>query len=284
MFIRAHSRFGVVAALISLPLVLAACNSPQGSGVNPTAAEMQKPSGALAALAKSSEHMPLIGELAPSFEATTTQGHVSFPGDYKGKWVVLFSHPGDFTPVCTTEFLMFSAKYPEFRAINCELLGLSVDSNFSHIAWLRAIQEKIKYKGMENVVVPFPIIADVKMDVAKMCGMVQPAASDTQAVRAVFIIDPNAKVRAILYYPLTNGRNIDEIFRLVVALQTTDAHKVSTPANWQPGDDVIIPPPGSCGLASQRVAQAGSDYYCLDWFLCFKALPKDKLVLPASEK
>lgn len=224
--------------------------------------------------------LPLIGEPAPAFEAITTQGPVKFPEDYSGKWVILFSHPADFTPVCTTEFMTFASLMPKFKALNCELMGLSIDSNYSHIAWLRTIKEKIKYKGMENVEVTFPVIADIKMDVAKKYGMLQPSASDTHAVRAVFFIDPEAKVRALLYYPLSNGRNFQELLRLLIAMQTSDKFNCATPANWQPGDDVIIPPPGSCGTAEQRVRNAGDDYQCLDWFLCLKKLSKDKLNLP----
>ena len=218
--------------------------------------------------------LPLIGEKAPAFEADTTQGRLRFPDDLKGKWVILFSHPADFTPVCTTEFMTFAAMQPEFKALNCELVGLSIDSVFSHIAWLRTIREKIDYKGMKNVEVTFPVIADVKMDIARKFGMLQPFASTTQAVRAVFIIDPTAVVRAILYYPMSNGRNLQEIKRLLMAMQYSDQFKVATPANWQPGDDVIIPPPGSCGTARERVEQAGSDYQCLDWFMCLKKCPK----------
>lgn len=218
--------------------------------------------------------IPLIGEKAPSFEAVTTQGKISFPDDYKGKWVILFSHPADFTPVCTTEFMTFASMEEEFKALNCELIGLSIDSNFSHIAWLRTIKEKIKFRDMENVEVKFPLIADLKMEVAKKYGMVQPSASDTQAVRAVFFIDPEATIRALVYYPLSNGRNFDEIKRLLIAMQTSDKFKVATPADWRPGEKVIVPPPGSCGQATERVAGSGQDYECQDWFLCFKNLPK----------
>jgi len=218
--------------------------------------------------------VPLIGEKAPSFKAMTTQGEINFPDDYKGKWVILFSHPADFTPVCTTEFMTFAAMEKDFEALNCKLIGLSIDSHFSHIAWLRTIKEKIAWKGMKNIEVKFPVIADLKMDVAKAFGMVQPGASDTQAVRAVFYVDPESKIRALVYYPLSNGRNFDEIKRLLIAMQTSDKHKVATPADWRPGDKVIIPPPGSCGQAAERVAGAGQDYECLDWFLCFKSLPK----------
>ncbi len=217
--------------------------------------------------------MPLIGEKAPSFKAETTQGPINFPEDYKGKWVIFFSHPADFTPVCTTEFMTFASMQDEFKALNAELLGLSIDSTFSHIAWARTINEKIEYRGMKNVEVKFPIISDLTMEVAKKYGMLQPSASTTQAVRAVFIMDPEAAIRAILYYPLSNGRNMEEIKRLLLAMQHTDEHKVATPANWQPGDDVIIPPPGSCGAARERVEKAGKDYECLDWFLCLKKCP-----------
>ncbi len=220
--------------------------------------------------------LPLIGEKAPSFEAETTQGPISFPEDYAGKWVIFFSHPADFTPVCTTEFMTFASMADEFKELNCELLGLSIDSTFSHIAWLRTIREKIEYKGMKDVEVNFPVISDLTMEVSKTFGMLQPSASTTQAVRAVFIIDPEAMVRAILYYPLSNGRNMQEIKRLLIAMQHSDEHSIATPANWELGDDVIVPPPGSCGAAQERVEGAGDDYYCLDWFLCLKKCPHAK--------
>jgi len=214
--------------------------------------------------------MPLIGDLAPSFEAKTTTGNIKFPQDYKGKWVILFSHPADFTPVCTTEFMTFASMQDEFKALNTELIGLSIDSIYAHIAWLRTIKEKIEFKGMKNVEIKFPVIEDLRMDVAKKYGMVQPNASNTQAVRAVFIIDDKAKVRAVLYYPLSNGRNMQEIKRLLIAMQKSDKENIATPANWQPGDDVIIHPPGSCGTAKERTESKDNDTYCLDWFMCFK--------------
>lgn len=213
---------------------------------------------------------PLIGDKAPSFKAKTTQGEINFPEDYQGKWVILFSHPADFTPVCTTEFMTFASMADEFAKLNTELIGLSVDGLFSHIAWLRTIKEKIEFNGMKNVEVKFPLIEDIKMDVAKMFGMIQPGSSDTMAVRAVFIMDPNAIVRTILYYPASTGRNFDEIKRIVIALQKADAEGIATPANWQPGDDVIIPSAGSCGVAKERMESTPDDMYCLDWFLCFK--------------
>ena len=164
------------------------------------------------------QRMPLIGDDAPSFKAVTTQGPISFPEDYKGKWVILFSHPADFTPVCTTEFITFASIMDELKEMNTELIGLSVDSLYSHIAWLRKIQE-LDYKGMKNVEVKFPLIEDIRMEVANKFGMIQPNASNTQAVRAVFFIDPKAKIRCILYYPLSLGRNFDEIKRIIKGLQ-----------------------------------------------------------------
>jgi peroxiredoxin 2/4 len=222
---------------------------------------------------KETYSMPLIGDDAPAFTATTTQGVINFPEDYKGKWVVLFSHPADFTPVCTTEFMTFAHMQNDFEAINTKLIGLSIDSLYAHIAWLRTIKEKIEYKGMKDIEVNFPLIEDIRMNVAKKYGMVQPNASNTQAVRAVFVIDPEAKVQAVIYYPLSNGRNMDEIKRLILALQKSRKDGVATPANWQPGDDVIIPPPGSCGAAKERVESEEEGKYCLDWFMCLK---KDK--------
>ncbi|RPJ09862.1 MAG: peroxiredoxin [Spirochaetaceae bacterium] len=217
--------------------------------------------------------MPLIGDPAPSFVIKTTQGEIKFPEQYKGKWVILFSHPADFTPVCTTEFMTFASMQEDFRKINTELVGLSIDSIYAHIAWLRTIKEKIEWKGMKNLEVNFPVIEDIKMEIAKMYGMLQPGASTTQAVRAVFLIDPKAIVRAVLYYPLSCGRNMDEIKRMIQAMQKADKDSVATPANWRPGEDVIIPTPGSCGAAKERMETKEEGKYCLDWFLCFK---KDK--------
>jgi peroxiredoxin (alkyl hydroperoxide reductase subunit C) len=214
--------------------------------------------------------MPLIGDSAPVFKAKTTMGEIDFPKDYKGKWVILFSHPADFTPVCTTEFMTFASMQEDFKKLNTELIGLSIDSIYAHIAWLRTIKEKIQYKDMKDVEVNFPVIEDLRMDVARKFGMVQPNASTTQAVRAVFIMDDKATVRAILYYPLSNGRNMEEIKRLVIAMQKSDKEQIATPANWVPGEDVIIPPPGSCGSAKERVESEEEGKYCLDWFMCLK--------------
>ncbi len=213
--------------------------------------------------------MPLIGDKAPVFTAVTTQGMINFPEDYKGKWVILFSHPADFTPVCTTEFMTFASLADDFKALNTELVGLSVDSLYAHIAWLRKIKE-IEWKNFKDIEVKFPLIEDIRMDVAKKYGMIQPGQSNTQAVRAVFVVDPNGIVRTILYYPLSMGRNFDEIKRIIQALQKADTDKVATPADWRPGDDVIIPTAGSCGTAKERMEDTSPDKYCLDWFMCFK--------------
>lgn len=213
--------------------------------------------------------MPLIGDKAPAFTAVTTQGNIKFPEDFAGKWVILFSHPADFTPVCTTEFMTFGSMIEDFKKLNTELVGLSVDSLYSHIAWLRKIQE-LEWNGKKNIEITFPLIEDIRMDVAKAYGMIQPNQSNTQAVRAVFIIDPEATIRTILYYPLSTGRNFDEIKRIILALQKADKDGVATPADWRPGDDVIVPTAGSCGTAKERMDNQTDDQYCLDWFMCFR--------------
>ncbi|MCU0605976.1 MAG: peroxiredoxin [Candidatus Edwardsbacteria bacterium] len=220
--------------------------------------------------------MPRIGDKAPSFKAVTTQGEISFPDQYAGSWVILFSHPADFTPVCTSEFMTFATMEPKFAEINCKVVGLSIDGLYSHIAWLRTIKEKIEYKGMKNVEVTFPLIEDITMEVARKYGMIQPGESSTKAVRAVFFIDPKGIIRAIVYYPLSLGRNFAELYRVVVALQTADAYSVAMPADWQPGDDVIVPTAGSCGVAKQRM-EGKEDMKCYDWFFCTKKLPLEKV-------
>lgn len=221
--------------------------------------------------------MPRIGEKAPSFKAVTTQGEINFPDQYAGSWVILFSHPADFTPVCTSEFMTFATLEKQFEEANCKLVGLSVDGLYSHIAWLRTIKEKIEYKGMKEVEVKFPLIEDITMDVAKKYGMIQPGESSTKAVRAVFVIDPKGVIRTILYYPLSLGRNFDELYRIVIALQTADAFSVATPADWRPGDDVIVPPAGSCGVAKDRM-EGKEEMKCYDWFFCTKKLPKETVL------
>jgi peroxiredoxin (alkyl hydroperoxide reductase subunit C) len=205
---------------------------------------------------------PRLNERAPEFEARTTHG-VKKLSDYEGKWLVLFSHPADFTPVCTTEFMAFARHYDDFQKLNCELLGLSIDSYYSHVAWVRNIKEKF------GVDIQFPIIEDLSMNVARAYGMIHPGAADTSAVRATFIIDPKGTLRAMVYYPMTNGRSIPEFLRLVTALQTSDANKIATPEGWQPGDKVIVPPPQDAAAAEKRVNEG---YECTDWYFCKKSL------------
>lgn len=228
--------------------------------------------------------LPRIGEAAPEFKAVTTQGNINFPADYKGSWVILFSHPADFTPVCTSEFMTFATMEEQFAEANCKLVGLSVDGLYSHIAWLRTIKEKIEYKGMKNVEVKFPLIEDITMDVAKKYGMIQPGESNTKAVRAVFIIDPKGVIRTIIYYPLSLGRNFDELYRALIALQTADEFGVATPADWRPGDDVIISPAGSCGTAKDRMDGKEDGLDCKDWFFCTKKIDKDEVLKRVLKK
>lgn len=205
---------------------------------------------------------PRLNETAPVFNAVTTHG-VKTNDDYKGKWLILFSHPADFTPVCTTEFIAFAKRAEEFKSINTELLGLSIDSHYSHLAWVRNIKEKF------DIEIPFPIIADLDMKVAKSYGMIHPGAADTSAVRATFIIDDKGILRAMVYYPMSNGRSIDEFVRLVKAMQTSDANGIATPENWQPGDKVIVPPPATAEAAEARMQEG---HECVDWYFCKKEL------------
>jgi peroxiredoxin 2/4 len=228
--------------------------------------------------------MPRIGDPAPSFKAVTTQGEISFPDQFAGSWVILFSHPADFTPVCTSEFMTFASLEARFAELNCKLVGLSVDGLYSHIAWLRTIKDKIEYKGMKDVEVKFPLIEDITMEVAKRYGMIQPGESSTKAVRAVFVIDPKGVIRTIIYYPLSLGRNFDELLRVLQALQTADAFGVATPADWRPGDDVIVPPAGSCGVAKDRMEGKESGVTCHDWFFCTKKIDKDKVLATIKKK
>jgi len=227
--------------------------------------------------------IPRIGDKAPSFTAVTTQGEINFPGDYKGNWVILFSHPADFTPVCTSEFMTFAKMEKQFNEANCKLVGLSVDGLYSHIAWLRTIKEKIEYKGMKNVEVNFPLIEDITMNVAKTYGMIQPNEDSTKAVRAVFFIDPKGIIRTIIYYPLSLGRNFDELYRVLIALQTADEFNIATPADWRPGDDVIVPPAGSCGTAKDRM-DGKEDMKCYDWFFCTRPISKDNVMKRVLKK
>lgn len=208
-----------------------------------------------------------IGMLAPDFIAMTTLG-VRKMSDYKGKWVVFFSHPGDFTPVCTTEFIAFAQANNKFAERNAQLLGLSIDSNPSHLAWVYSIYMTT------GITIPFPVIADRTGDIARLYGMIAPQASTQETVRNVFIIDPNQIIRAILIYPLTNGRSIPEVLRLLIALQTTDENKVVTPANWLPGQPTMFPPPRTYNdLLMREDNPEEKGFYCKDWYWCYDQLP-----------
>jgi len=200
--------------------------------------------------------LPRINDPAPDFEAKSTQGPLKL-SDLKGKWVVLFSHPADFTPVCTTEFVEFARRSEDFKSRNAQLVGLSVDSVPAHIAWIRNIEEHFGVK------IDFPVIADLDTKVAQKYGLIHPAASETATVRAVFMIDPNQKVRALIYYPMTCGRNIDEVLRALDAMQTADDNACATPANWQKGDKVVVPPPQTQEDAEKRMQ---SDFEVTDWY------------------
>lgn len=208
--------------------------------------------------------LPRLNETAPDFEAVTTHGVIRL-ADYRGSWLILFSHPADFTPVCTTEFLAFAEIYPDLQKRGVELLGLSIDSVYSHIAWVRNIEEK------NGVKIPFPIIADLSMDVARRYGMLMPGESKTETSRCVFVIDPNSVLRAMIYYPLSLGRNMQEILRVIDALQTSDKFHVATPANWVPGGKVVVPAPNTTEMAEQRMSERNG-FECVDWYLCKKLI------------
>ena len=205
----------------------------------------------------------------------TTQGEITFPADYAGSWVIFFSHPADFTPVCTSEFMTFATMEDEFTALNTKLVGLSIDGLYSHIAWLRTIKDKIEFKGMKDVEVTFPLIEDITMEIARKYGMIMPGEDSTKAVRAVFVVDPQGIIRTIIYYPLSLGRNFDELKRVIIALQTADALSVATPADWRPGDAVIVPTAGSCGTAKERMEGKEESVTCIDWFFCTKDVTKE---------
>ena len=203
---------------------------------------------------------PRLNEPAPEFEVSTTLGQRKL-SDYRGKWLVLFSHPADFTPVCTTELIAFAKAYSQFQAIECELLGLSIDSTYSHLAWVQSIREKF------GVDIPFAIIEDVSMWVASVYGMIQPGACETTTVRATFLVDPEGILQAMLYYPIGVGRSVAETLRMVSAAQVVARHDVATPEGWQPGDKVIVPPPTT---AEELAARAKAGYEYTDWYFCKK--------------
>lgn len=212
--------------------------------------------------------LPQVGYQAPDFSAVTTFGPVKL-SDFKGKWVVMFSHPGDFTPVCTTEFLAFAMYFPYFVQRNVQLIGLSIDSLHSHLAWVYDIYRNT---GVE---IPFPIISDRGMEVARLYGMISPAVSDTSTIRSVFVMDEKQVIRAILQYPQTTGRNIPEILRIIDSLKTVDKEKVVTPANWLPGLPVVLPAPQNYQQLKERV-QNPPGPECMDWYLCFKQMEPSK--------
>lgn len=213
--------------------------------------------------------LPKIGDPAPDFTAVTTHSNAMKFSEWQGDdWVVLFSHPADFTPVCTTELADFARRYDDFRAIRTKLIGISVDSVHAHLAWIQNMKEKL------GVTIPYPLIADSDMKVAQLYGMIHPGASSTATVRAVFVIDPQRVIRAIIYYPMNAGRNIDEIYRIVTALQTADSQACATPANWRPGDKVVVPPPKTITEVDERLSH--KDYEIKDFYLSMKDLPKAK--------
>lgn len=223
------------------------------------------------------EKMPLIGDTAPKFTANTTNGTINFPDDYNGHWVILFSHPMDFTPVCTTEFISFQSMIHDFQELGTEIIGLSVGGIPSHLAWFRSIYNEINFKDWKNVEITFPVIADIDLTVAKMYGMIHPHASDTKTVRAVFIIDPHGIIRTILYYPQTTGRNLKEIKRILIALQTTDTFKVATPADWKPGRAVVEVAPQTNEELQKRINNHDKNLDVQTWYLTFRDLPEEKI-------
>ncbi len=221
------------------------------------------------------ERPPLIGDAAPAFVAETTMGAIHFPQDYQGKWVILFSHPSDFTPVCTTELIAFSRLVSDCRRLNTELIGLSVDSLPSHIAWLYAIEEQVRFRGLKNIKIEFPLIADLSQKIARRYGMLHPASNNTQTVRAVFFIDPDGIIRTILYYPATTGRGFGEIMRILMGLQIADTFGVATPADWTIGDPVIKSAPQTLEMAKRAdAANAGTTKA---WFLTLDNLPREEI-------
>ena len=221
--------------------------------------------------------LPLIGDTAPKFTAKTTNGLVSFPDDFIGHWIVFFSHPMDFTPVCTTEFVSFQSLLKDFQKLNTEIVGLSTGAISSHLAWFRSIYNEINFNDWKNVEITFPLIADLDLKISKLYGMIHPNTSDTTTVRALFIIDPKGIIRTILYYPQTTGRNIKEILRILIALQTNDAFRVSTPADWEPGLPVIEPSPQTTKDLNKRIATKSKGINIQSWYLAFRDLAESRI-------
>ena len=231
---------------------------------------------------KHEKTFPLIGDVAPSFAANTTNGVIRFPEYFHGSWIIFFSHPLDFTPVCTSEFMAFQSMIDEFEKINTKIIGLSVGAITSHLAWFQSIHDDIVFNDRKNVSITFPVIEDLDMKISKLYGMIHENASDTKTVRAVFIIDPTGIIRTILYYPQSTGRNLMEIKRILIALQTTDTFKVSTPVNWMPGMPVIEPAPKTLSEMQKRLKDKKLDVQ--SWFFALRKLPLAKIYEKIAKK
>lgn len=222
---------------------------------------------------------PCIADKAPEFIAVRKQGNISFPKDYSGNWIILLSHPADFTPVSTSEFMTLESMQNEFTDLNTQLAGLSIDGLYSYIDLFHSHKEKIEFRGNKNVDVTFPLIEDITLDIAKKYWMIQPDKSKTKAVRAVIFADHKGIIRTIIYYPLSLCRNLDELKRVISALQTTDACSVETPANWNTENDVIVSMASSCGPAKERIESNNANKTCYDWFFCTKKLSLGQVII-----
>lgn len=228
-------------------------------------------SASMVSFAQEAKRLPLIGDKAPSFTAQTTEGVLNFPDDQLGKWKILFSHPADFTSVCTSEIFELSLMQEEFRKLNTAIYVLSTDGLNSHIQWIKSIEE-LRYKDRTAERIQFPLIADDRMEISRKYGMIHPSSDSKQTIRAVFIIDTESIIRAIFYYPSEVGRNMDEVKRALTALQLEDRYAVITPANWQPGQDVMIPSPASIEEAKKLESKKSDDLYNLNWYMWFRKL------------
>ena len=216
-----------------------------------------------------------IGDKAPSFQANSTMGEIAFPADFEGKWVILFSHPADFTAVCTTEFIYFAEMMKEFEQLNTAIIGLSVDGLSSHLGWLNEIETQISFNGITNTKIRFPLLEDLSGEISRKYGLIHPAVSMTKAVRGVFFIDPKGVIRSILFYPQSTGRNFDELKRILISLQLADKLGVSTPANWQPGDEVVKKAPEN--ISDAEVASKINKNKSGAWFLSLEDLSKEEI-------
>lgn len=227
---------------------------------------------------QSENSMPRIGDQAPAFRSVTTQGTIYFPADYFGKWVILFSYPTDFDSVSTSEMMAFAMMHDDFKALNCELVGLSVNGLYSHISRSRSIKKKTEHKDRKDAEIKFPLIEDITMEVARNYGMIQPDERNAKSVRAVFFIDPECMIRSVIYYPQSLALNFDDLKRVIVALQTEDAFSVTTPAYWSTSDKVILPPAGSYGIAKERIETKKEGKKYSEWFFCTRELSEEKVM------